>query len=64
MPGWYTGRAVHVHLRVRVGGSLVLTSQLCFDPDHIAEVYSATPYAEFGLPDTSNDAIRTCSSVP
>jgi hypothetical protein len=25
-----------------------------FDADYLASVYSAAPYAEFGLPDTSN----------
>ena len=30
-PGWYEGRAVHIHVRARVDGSDVLTSQLYFD---------------------------------
>ena len=51
-PGWYRGRAVHIHVRVRVGGDLVLTSQMYFDDGYTAEVYAAGPYAEFGPPDT------------
>lgn len=54
VPGWYPGRAVHVHLRVHVDDDIVLTSQLYFDADHLAGVYATEPYAEFGLPDTTN----------
>jgi protocatechuate 3,4-dioxygenase beta subunit len=53
-PGWYRGRAVHIHLRVHLNDRAVLTSQMFFDEDYTARVYSAAPYAEFGLPDTSN----------
>jgi len=53
-PGWYHGRAVHIHLRVHLDDATVLTSQMFFDPDYTAAVYSAAPYAQFGLPDTSN----------
>lgn len=55
-PGWYSGRAVHIHLRVHLSDATVLTSQMFFDTDYTAGVYSAAPYAEFGLPDTSNEA--------
>ncbi len=30
-PGWYTGRAVHIHLKVHVGGTETYTGQLFFD---------------------------------
>src|SRR3954454_10764947 len=53
-PGWYHGRAVHIHLRVHVDDATVLTSQMFFDAAYTASVYSTAPYAEFGLPDTSN----------
>ena len=33
-PGWYRGRAVHIHLRVHRGGATVLTSQLFFPDDY------------------------------
>ncbi len=52
-PGWYEGRAVHIHVRARVEGSDVLTSQLYFDEAYTESVYQAEPYAEFGPPDTS-----------
>ncbi|CAN5793342.1 hypothetical protein BH23ACT2_BH23ACT2_06840 [soil metagenome] len=53
-PGWYRGRAVHIHLRVQVGGDAVLTTQVYFDDAHTEAVYTDAPYAEFGPPDTSN----------
>lgn len=58
-PGWYTGRAVHIHVRVRIDRELVLTSQLYFDDDANAEVLATGAYADFGPPDTTNgtDAI-------
>ena len=55
-PGWYTGRAVHVHLRVHLADATVLTSQIFFGGDYTAGVYAAAPYAQFGLPDTPNSA--------
>ncbi len=57
-PGWYRGRAVHIHLRVRLDGGTVLTSQVYFDEDYTAGVYAEDPYAAFGPPDTSNDSDR------
>lgn len=45
---------MHIHLRVRRGPDLVLTSQLFFPDDRTAEVLVTGPYARFGLPDTSN----------
>ena len=59
VPGWYTGRAVHIHLRVHLDDALVLTSQVYVDDDHLVEVYRSPPYSSFGAPDTSitDDAI-------
>ncbi|UDY34088.1 dioxygenase family protein [Dermatobacter hominis] len=57
-PGWYRGRAVHVHVRVHrpdEPGALVLTSHLYFPEGRTEEVVAEGPYAEFGLPDTSNE---------
>jgi len=43
-PGWYMGRAVHIHVKVHLGGSVVHTGQLFF-PDRITDaVYRRTPY--------------------
>lgn len=51
-PGWYTPRAVHVHVKVHLGGSELLTTQLYFpdeltDTIHQTEAYASrhpTPY--------------------
>ena len=43
-PGWYPGRAVHIHLKVFLGGSTVHTGQLFF-PDKLTDVvYKRSPY--------------------
>jgi hypothetical protein len=47
---------VHIHLRVHLDDATVLTSQMFFDADYTKSVYDAAPYAQFGLPDTSNSA--------
>ena len=43
-PGWYQGRAVHIHVKVHVGGSTVHTGQLYFDDDISRAVYTRAPY--------------------
>jgi protocatechuate 3,4-dioxygenase beta subunit len=53
-PGWYRGRAVHVHLRVHRAGRTLLTSQLFFPDDYTAAVHADPPYRPFGPPDTTN----------
>jgi protocatechuate 3,4-dioxygenase beta subunit len=43
-PGWYPGRAVHIHLKVFLGGTTVHTGQLFF-PDRLTDtVYKRSPY--------------------
>jgi protocatechuate 3,4-dioxygenase beta subunit len=53
-PGWYHGRAVHIHVKVHVGGSVVHTGQLFFADALTQAVYKAKPYASRGNPDTPN----------
>jgi protocatechuate 3,4-dioxygenase beta subunit len=55
-PGWYTGRAVHIHVKVNLGGSETFTGQLFFDDATTAGAYEAEPYAARGEPDTPNSA--------
>jgi protocatechuate 3,4-dioxygenase beta subunit len=52
-PGWYEGRAVHIHIRARVDGDEVYTGQLYLDEAYTESVYAEAPYAEFGPPDTT-----------
>ncbi|MBJ8346336.1 protocatechuate dioxygenase [Antrihabitans sp. YC2-6] len=45
-PGWYMGRAVHIHLKVHIDKKTVLTSQLFFDPTTVGEIYANSPYSD------------------
>jgi protocatechuate 3,4-dioxygenase beta subunit len=60
VPGWYPGRAVHIHFKIRTTGtdsqSYDFTSQLFFDPAQIAAIYAEAPYVARGLPNTPNTA--------
>ena len=53
-PGWYSGRTVHIHVRVFLGGSIVHTGQLFF-PDTLTDaVFRRTPYNRRPARDTRN----------
>lgn len=54
-PGWYRGRTVHIHLKVHVNKTNVLTTQLYFNEDTNAEVYKTKPYSSHTGRDTFND---------
>ncbi|BFU94088.1 MAG: Intradiol ring-cleavage dioxygenase [Nitrospira sp.] len=51
-PGWYEGRTVHIHVKVRTapiaGKSFEFTSQMYFDDTFTDRVYAAAPYASRG----------------
>ena len=53
-PGWYQGRAVHIHMKVHNGGNVVHTGQLFFDDAQTETVYERDPYRAKGTPDTPN----------
>jgi protocatechuate 3,4-dioxygenase beta subunit len=53
-PGWYTGRAVHVHLKVQAADGQTHTGQLFFSPETTSAVYALEPYAGRGAPDVAN----------
>lgn len=42
-PGWYQGRATHIHLKVQVNGTTP-TSQLFFPEATNSAVYATAPY--------------------
>jgi protocatechuate 3,4-dioxygenase beta subunit len=54
-PGWYTGRAVHIHLKVIQGGQ-TWTGQLFFDDATLDTVYALEPYSSRGAADTPNSS--------
>lgn len=53
-PGWYMGRATHIHVDVFVNRSLVKTTQVAFPETTTASVYSSGVYASKGQNPTSN----------
>lgn len=53
-PGWYRGRAVHIHMKVHRGGPVVHTGQLFFDDALTDKVYAASPYSGRGARDVRN----------
>jgi protocatechuate 3,4-dioxygenase beta subunit len=44
-PGWYPGRTPHVHAKVHLDRTTVLTTQLYFTDDRTEIVYESEPYA-------------------
>ena len=57
-PGWYQGRAVHIHFKIRTdpdaGAGFEFTSQLFFDDDLSRSVFSTGVYAQKGAQDMPN----------
>jgi protocatechuate 3,4-dioxygenase beta subunit len=53
-PGWYPGRATHIHVEVSVGGASRRVTQIAFPETVNAEVHTAGAYASRGTNPTSN----------
>jgi len=53
-PGWYPGRATHVHFKVRSNTTTYKTSQFCFPEAVNAAVYASPLYANRGANPISN----------
>jgi len=57
-PGWYQGRAVHIHFKIRTDpdaeAGFEFTSQLFFDDTLSQQVYASGVYASKGQPDQPN----------
>jgi len=53
-PGWYAGRATHIHVEVSVNGRSVKVTQIAFPDTVNAEVYRSGVYAARGQNPTSN----------
>jgi protocatechuate 3,4-dioxygenase beta subunit len=57
-PGWYTGRTVHIHFKIRIAAdadqTYEFTSQLFFDEALSDQVYTQEPYASKGQRDQLN----------
>ena len=59
-PGWYSGRAVHIHFKIRTDADseqgYEFTSQLFFDEALTDIVHAQEPYADKGYRDTLNES--------
>lgn len=53
-PGWYQGRATHIHIEVSINGRSVKVTQIAFPETVNAQVYRTGVYASRGLNPTSN----------
>lgn len=68
-PGWYSGRAIHIHFTVRRSsrsGDEYLTSQLAFSEALIKEICATHPdYSAHGQPNTANtgDTVFSAETV-
>lgn len=62
-PGWYSGRTTHIHVKVHVGASTAVTSQLYFPDDVTNAAYTQAPYAARGQRDTTNGTDGILGSV-
>ncbi len=58
-PGWYPGRTVHIHFKIRAasgsGSTYDFTSQLFFDDSVTDKVHAQAPYASKGVRTLRND---------
>jgi protocatechuate 3,4-dioxygenase beta subunit len=48
-PGWYPGRTVHIHFKIRPSANAEFTSQLFFDDALSDQVFARQPYAAKGV---------------
>lgn len=54
-PGWYTSRAIHIHMTITVNGTASVTTQFCFDDALNASIFANEPvYVDRGQPDTKD----------
>jgi len=53
-PGWYEGRTVHIHFKIRTSDGKDFTSQLFFDDALSDTVFASSPYKEKGARDVRN----------
>ena len=55
-PGWYPGRAIHIHIKVRTTDGYDFTSQLFFDSQLTEIIFEQAPYKQHGQGWTRNEA--------
>lgn len=55
-PGWYPGRAAHIHVKVHIEANTVLTTQLYFGDALSGRVYATRPYSARGTRHQRNES--------
>ena len=55
-PGWYAGRATHIHIEVYVNGVMKKTTQICFSESINNVVYASSLYSAHGINPITNEA--------
>lgn len=56
-PGWYSGRAIHIHFTIKIAGTESVTSQLYFEDSLNDDIIGTQPrYSTRGQRDTRNTA--------
>jgi protocatechuate 3,4-dioxygenase beta subunit len=64
-PGWYPGRAIHIHFQIKMGGTSTRISQLFFPESLNQSIFASHPeYKPYGAPDTSNASDGVFGAVP
>ncbi|MDQ3335648.1 MAG: protocatechuate 3,4-dioxygenase [Myxococcota bacterium] len=64
-PGWYPGRAIHIHFQVKNGATTYRVSQLFFPEALTAEIFAThSEYKPFGAPNTTNTTDNIVSAIP
>ncbi|WP_413756157.1 hypothetical protein [Streptomyces sp. MMBL 11-3] len=67
VPGWYTPRTVHIHVRVSSAGKALLTTELYFSDDFTAHIQTLPAYAGRGrspFVNTNDVEIRLAKGSP
>ena len=64
-PGWYQGRAVHIHVQVKDGSLSYRVSQVFFPEDVTEDVFAnQSEYSGFGQPDTLFATDNIIAAIP
>lgn len=64
-PGWYPGRAIHIHFQIKMGATSTRVSQVFFPEAITQQIFAAHPeYKPFGQPDTSLASDGVFGGIP
>lgn len=64
-PGWYSGRAIHIHFQIKIGNTSTKVSQLFFPEALTTEIFGTHgDYMPYGQPNVSNSTDNIVSAIP